>query len=67
MTVYSMEIYKKKEKLNLKYCIKYFVPVIGKNIARLNLGWLRNSIFKTSRNTKTKILAATLSKTVVML
>ena len=65
MTVYSMEIYKKKEKLNLKYCIKYFVPVIGKNIARL--GWLRNSIFKTSRNTKTKILAATLSKTVVML
>ena len=65
MTVYSMEIYKKKEKLNLKYCIKYFVPVIGKNIA--SLGWLRNSIFKTSRNTKTKILAATLSKTVVML
>ena len=65
MTVYSMEIYKKKEKLNLKYCIKYFVPVIGKNIARL--GWLRNSIFKTSRNTKTNILAATLSKTVVML
>ena len=65
MTVYSMEIYKKKEKLNLKYCIKYFVPVIDKNIARL--GWLRNSIFKTSRNTKTKILAATLSKTVVML
>ena len=34
MTVYSMEIYKKKEKHNLKYCIKYFVPVIGKKYSK---------------------------------
>ena len=52
MTVYSMEIYKKKEKLNLKYCIKYFVPVIGKNVARL--GWLRNSISKLRETRKRK-------------